>query len=165
MQAVVAAKGKSAPDAVQDEPMRYFLLDGALPEGHTLVMNTQLGTLSYLTNGVARPQLLAQQQLTASELSLLLPLLEQFPHYCPYEVMYASFYNGIVTEDTIERCRHQLEDALEDGLWDQQMRPMRNVLTRVRFKLRSIPGRFDIVSILETGYLLMAGAKVAPASS
>jgi hypothetical protein len=165
MQAVAAAKGKSAIDAGprQDEPIRYFLLDGALPEGHALVMNTQLGTLSYLASGGAMPQLLAQQQFTASELSLLLPLLEQFPHYCPYEVMLASFYNGTITEATIDRCRRHLQDALEDGVWDQQMRPVRNVLSRVRFKLRNIPGRLDIVSILETGYVLLVGAKASSA--
>jgi hypothetical protein len=99
------------------------------------------------------PRLLIQQQFTASELSLLLPLLEQFPHYCPYEVMFASFYNGVITEDTIEHCRIRLQDALEDGCWDQQLRPVRNVLSRIRFKLRGFG--LDIVSILETGYILM----------
>ena len=156
MQVVCPPKGKSAKAFVttQDaEIIRYFPLQGVLPEGQTLVLNTELGTLSLLSNGDALPRLLIQQQFTASELSLLLPLLEQFPHYCPYEVMFASFYNGVITEDTIERCRIQLQEALEAGCWDQQLRPVRNVLSRIRFKLRGFG--LDIISILETGYILM----------
>lgn len=161
MQVVVAPKGKTAASYMtktQDaETIRYFTLQGALPDGQTLVMNTALGTLSLLSNGDVLPRLLIQQQFTASELSLLLPLLEQFPHYCPYEVMFASFYNGGVTEATIEHCRHQLQDALEAGCWDHQLRPVRNVLSRIRFKLRGFG--LDIISILETGYILMITRK------
>jgi len=145
----------SRPDDA--EPILDILLDGALPEGQILVLNRQLGTLSLLSNGERRPRLLAQQQFTASELSLLLPLLELFPHYCPYEVMFASFYNAIVTETAVERCRDQLQEAMEAGVWDQQMRPVRNVLSRIRFKMRSF--NIDIVSILETGYVLMLSSK------
>lgn len=157
MQVVCPPKGKSAkafvPTTQDAETIRYFTLQGALQEGQTLALNTALGTLSLLSNGDTMPRLLIQQQFTASELSLLIPLLEQFPHYCPYEVMFASFYNGFITEDTIERCRIQLQEALEAGCWDQQMRPVRNVLSRIRFKLRGF--NLDIVSILETGYILM----------
>lgn len=161
MQVVCPPRGKSAKAYVtttQDaEIIRYFPLQGALPEGQTLVLNTELGTLSLLSNGDTTPRLLIQQQFTASELSLLLPLLEQFPHYCPYEVMFASFYNGFITEETIERCRIQLQEAQDAGVWDQQMRPVRNVLSRIRFKLRGFG--LDIVSILETGYILMITGK------
>jgi len=140
MQVVCPPRGKTTKACVtttQDAAIiRYFPLQGTLPEGQTLVMNTALGTLSLLSNGDVMPSLLIQQQFTASELSLLLPLLEQFPHYCPYEVMFASFYNGVITEATIERCRIQLQNAVEDGCWDQQLRPVRNVLSRIRFKLR-----------------------------
>jgi hypothetical protein len=157
MQVVCPPRGKSAKAFVtttQDaEIIRYFPLQGVLPEGQTLVLNTALGTLSLLSKGDTLPRLLIQQQFTASELSLLLPLLEQYPHYCHYEVMFASFYNGVITEDTIERCRIQLQEALEDGCWDQQLRPVRNVLSRIRFKLRGFG--LDIMSILETGYILM----------
>ena len=157
MRVVCPPKGKSAkafvPTTQDAETIRYFTLQGALQEGQTLVLNTALGTLSLLSNGDTMPRLLIQQQFTASELSLLIPLLEQFPHYCPYEVMFASFYNGIITEDTIERCRIQLQEALEAGCWDQQLRPVRNVLSRIRFKLRGFG--LDIISILETGYILM----------
>jgi len=131
----------------------YFAPAGLLPAGHTLVLNKALGTLSYLTKGADRPRLVMQQQFTSSELSLLLPLLELFPDYCPYEVMFASFYNGTITDETVELCRQRLYEALEKGTWDQQLRPLRNVLSRTRMKLR--PFGIDISSILETGYMLM----------
>lgn len=157
MQMVCQPRGTTAVSYLsgsQDgETVRYFALDGALLEGQILVLNTQFATLSFISNGDERPRLLAQQQFTASELSLLLPLLELYPHYCPYEVMFASFYNGAVTDEAVERCRRQLQEALEAGVWDQQMRPVRNVLSRVRFKMRSFG--IDITSILETGYILM----------
>jgi hypothetical protein len=157
MQAVRPPKGQ--PDDPQSQPktgvteMLYYAPGGILPAGHILVLNTALGTLSYLSRGVDRPKLEIQQQFTTSELSLLRPLLDLYPHYCPYEVMFASFYNGSITDETVEHCRQRLYEALEDGTWDQQLRPLRNVLSRTRMKLR--PFGVDISSILETGYILM----------
>lgn len=137
--------------------IRYFPLGGMLPEGQQLVLNTQLGTLSLLENGESLPRLLLQQQFSTSELSLLLPLLEQFPHFCPYAVMFASFYNGTINEATIAAAQRRLNDAMDDGVWDVQLRPIRNVLSRIRFKLRGFD--LDIVSILETGYILMIASR------
>lgn len=158
MQTVCPPQGKTYDDYQQqsrsgNKEMLYFPLEGTLPVGHTLVLNTALGTLSYLSKGADRPRLEMQQQFTTSELSLLRPLLELFPHYCPYEVMFASFYNGMITDETVEHCRQRLYEALEEGSWDQQLRPLRNVLSRTRIKLR--PFGIDISSILETGYILM----------
>ena len=133
--------------------MLYFSLEGTLPAGHTLVLNIRLGTLSYLSRGIDRPRLEMQQQFTSSELSLLRPLLELYPHYCPYEVMFASFYNGTITDEMVEQYRQRLYEALEADIWDQQLRPIRNVLSRTRIKLR--PFGIDISSILETGYILI----------
>ncbi len=127
MQMVCQPRGTTAASYLsgsQDgETVRYFALDGALPVGQILVLNTQFATLSFISNGDERPRLVAQQQFTGSELSLLLPLLELYPHYCPYEVMFASFYNGAVTDEAVERCRRQLQEALEAGVWDQHDAP------------------------------------------
>ena len=141
--------------------MLYFSLDGTLPAGNTLVLNTRLGTLSYLSRGIDRPRLEMQQQFTSSELSLLRPLLELYPHYCPYEVMFASFYNGAITDEMVEQYRQRLYEALEADIWDQQLRPIRNVLSRTRIKLR--PFGIDISSILETGYILMVTPRLKSA--
>jgi len=46
-----------------------------------------------------------------------------------------------------------LHEAQVEGIWDQEMRPVRNVLSRARLKMRAF--RIEISSILETGYILM----------
>ncbi|HEV2656425.1 MAG TPA: hypothetical protein VGT82_15780 [Ktedonobacteraceae bacterium] len=144
----------SAPYLKQDsENIMHFSLMDALPAGETLALNRSLGTLSHITCTEGRPLLVQQQQFTDGEMRVLLPLMEQFPYYCPYEVMFASFYNGNINERTVARCRERLQEAMLEGIWDQEMRPVRNVLSRTRLKMRSFG--FDISSILETGYILM----------
>lgn len=137
---------------LDNETILHFSLSGALPDGYTLALNTTLGTLSCIASGDELPRLVQQQQFTNSELTMLVPLLESFPHYCPYEVLFASFYNGNVTDPMVARCRRQLQESLEDGTWELQMRPIRNVLSRTRLKLR--PFGVNILSILETGCIL-----------
>ena len=138
-----------------DEEILHYTMDELLPAGHTLAMNVLLGTLSLIANdsNLPYPRMVAEQQFTMSELSLLLPLLNSHPHYCPYEVLLASFNHRMITEATIERSRKRLQEAQDEGVWDQEMRPVRNVLSRTRLKMRSFG--VEIASILETGYVLM----------
>jgi hypothetical protein len=145
----------ASPTPQRDEEIRHYTLEALLPSGYTLAMNMLLGTLSLIAQDKAwpYPRLFAQQQFTMSELSLLLPLLDSHPHYCPYEVLLASFDHRMITEDTIERCRTRLQEAQDEGLWDYTMRPVRNVLSRTRLKMRVVG--IEIASILETGYVLM----------
>lgn len=143
---------------LEDGQILYFHLQDRQPAEDTLVLSTRLGTLSYLALDENRqPRLLAQQQFTQSELSLLRPLLEHYPHYCPHEIMFASFYNGAITEQTIARARERLREAMEYGTWDHEMRPVRNVLSRTRLKLKEFD--LDVLSILETGYILLASPR------
>jgi hypothetical protein len=74
--------------------------------------------------------------------------------------MFANFYNDTVSEKTIARARERLQEALEYGTWDHEMRPVRNVLSRTRLKLKDFG--MDVLSILETGYMLMLTAKIEP---
>ena len=140
--------------AAEDE-ISHFTLDNLLPDNHTLALNLSLGTLSLIANSreSSYPLLLAEQQFTTSEMCVLIPLLKHYPHFCPYEVLLASFYNGNTNEKTIERSRSRLYEAQLEGIWDQEMRPVRNVLSRARLKMRSF--NIEISSILETGYVLM----------
>jgi hypothetical protein len=135
------------------EEVLHFSLQGLLPPCHTLALNTNLRTLSHLVCKQDRPHMLMEQQFTASEICVLLPLLEAYPYYCPYEVLVSSFTNGRVTEATIARSRQRLQEAQEAGVWDIEMRPVRNVLSRTRLKTRAFG--IEISSILETGYILM----------
>jgi len=138
-----------------DEDILHFSLEGLLPSEWTLALNVSLGTLSLIADDPSRPHpcMLAEQQFTSSELGVLMPLLRSYPHYCPYEVMLASFNHGHVSDATVERSRQKLYEAQLAGIWDQEMRPVRNVLSRTRLKMRSFG--IEISSILETGYVLM----------
>ena len=138
-----------------DETIIHFEMPGLLPEDQTLALNTKLGTLALLTNNptTSHPTLLAEQQFSSSEMSVLIPLLQSHPHYCPYEVLLASFNCGNTTDASIERFRLRLQEAQFAGVWDYEMRPVRNILSRTRFKLRDFG--IEISSILETGYILI----------
>lgn len=135
-----------------DEKFLHFSLQDMLPASHTLVLSSTSGVFSYVFCPDNLPRLVLQQQFTNSELAILLPLLKLFPHYCPYEVIFARFYNGQVTDQIVEQSRLHLQAAFEEGRWDQEMKPIRNVLSRVRLKLRDFG--LAISSILETGYIL-----------
>jgi hypothetical protein len=138
---------------IDEERILHFSLQEALPSTHTLALNLAFGTMSYISCVADRPLLLMQEQFTNGEMSVLLPLLEAFPYYCPYEIMFAHFYNGKISDKIVARCRQHLQAAAEEGLWDQEMRPVRSALSRARLKLR--PFGIDISSILATGYILM----------
>jgi hypothetical protein len=159
MQRLSVRKDTTVIKKSENEQILYFSLQDALPEGHTLALDTHLCTLAYLYLAEGKwPRMLLQQQFTQSEMSLLRPLLANYPHYCPHEEMFASFYNGSVNEQTIARARERLEEALEYETWDHEMRPVRNVLSRTRLKLKDFG--IDIHSILETGYIMMVTKKM-----
>ena len=157
MQKVYLRKPKMVADSPsqQNEKILHFSLQDSLPQGHTMALNIGFGTLSYLVcDDNSIPRLVRQEQFTNTEMSVLMPLLELFPYYCPYEVLYASFYGGGKTdEESIAKARQHLEDAMAEGVWDQDMRPVRCALSRTRLKMRSF--HVDISSILSTGYILM----------
>ena len=138
-----------------EEAISHFEMTGLLPEDQTLAMNTRLGTLALLTSDPAtvHPLILAEQQFSSSEMSVLVPLLQSYPHYCPYEVLLSNFNSGTTTEASIERFRLRLQEAQFAGVWDYEMRPVRNILSRTRFKLRDFC--VEISSIIEIGYILI----------
>lgn len=157
MQKVYLRKPKAPADYTNQQANKilHFSLQDSLPAGHIMVLNTTFGTLSYLAcDELHIPRLLKQEQFTNTEMNVLLPLLELFPYYCPYEVLYANFYSGgKASEADITRAREHLEKAMEEGSWDQEMRPVRCALSRTRLKMRSF--NVDISSILATGYILL----------
>ncbi len=140
------------PKLAEDQ-LTYYSLPGLLPAGHRLAFHPRLGILSRLAPGEdGQPCLLVQEQFAVQEARVLLPLLDNFPHYCPHEVLFASFYGGAVTEQAVARARERLQEAREAGVFDYELRPVRNVLSRMRVKLHAFG--IDARSILETGYLL-----------
>jgi len=90
------------PPRQADEAIIHFELANLLSEDQTLALNTRLGTLTLLTQDTAsaRPTVLVEQQFTSGEMNILLPLFQNHPHYCRYEVILASFNTGSCTWHT-----------------------------------------------------------------
>lgn len=155
MQIVTPCKEPPVPTYLhkKNEPIQHFSLQGMLAADGRLALNPDRGILSLLSFKNREPRIVMQQQFTGTEIAILLPLLDSYPYYCSYETLFAHFYHGNPTDEVIARYRQHLHDAFEDGSWEQEMRPIRNVLSRARLKLRDFG--LHIMSITEMGYVLM----------
>jgi hypothetical protein len=141
-----------------DETILHFALEGLLLPPDVLALDLSIRTLSRLSYEERRsyPLLLQQAHFTLAELHLLYPLLTLYPAYSPYEVLFASFTRGYdhLNEQTINKARRHLNEAQSiPGAWDAEVRPIRNVLSRMRIKLNALG--IDVISMVETGYLLI----------
>jgi hypothetical protein len=124
----------------------HFSLPGLLTTGYILALNPETRTLSLLTEG---PQLIMDQQFSFNEMRVLLPILESFPHYSPYEVLLAYLASDVVTATSIARCRKLLQEAQNLGTWHQELRCLRRALSSLRQKLHAF--NLEISNIRERG--------------
>src|SRR6266581_6986928 len=146
----------------REDDLRLFPLEGLLPAGQALSVNTNFLIISHVsTNSVnGNNPILLQQSLTETEMRLLLLLLES-PYYCPQEVLRASLfcsYSGLLAglfspetsaraewQATLEEQHRYLECAQELGNWKKALKPLYNALSKLRFKLH--PFGLEIVLI------------------
>lgn len=95
-----ASNGLAFADELEGE-LSLFSLDGLLPVGQALSVNTDCLVVSLIsTNLTSGNPILLQRLLTEAQMRLLLPLL-QSPHYCPHQVLYASLscsYRGLLVQ-------------------------------------------------------------------
>ena len=140
-----------------NEPIHRLPVPDWLPG--LLVLHRPLGVLMHLSCEQGIPRLHWAQKFTGNELSVLLPLFDQYPDYCPFEVMLASFL-GSTSDKAIERARKQLYAAMDAGEGELLLRPMRNVLSRVRIKL--CEAGIEIATLLFLGYLLKPVQHMTP---
>src|SRR5690242_16690915 len=124
----------------------HFSPPGLLSSDQKLALNLETRTLSLLAVG---PQLISVQQFTLNEIRIILPILESYPHYCPYEVMLAHLSSPTVTLGSIARWRQRLEEAQLRGTWQEELRPLRRALTSLRAKLHTFD--LEISNIRERG--------------
>jgi hypothetical protein len=110
----------------------HFSLLNLLPPGHTLALNPRTRTLSLLSEG---PVQVVEQQLSINEMRMIVPILEYFPRCCPYEILLSNISTNTVSVAATTRCRQRLQEALECGTWQQELRPIRRALTSLRGKL------------------------------
>jgi hypothetical protein len=132
----------------------HYPLDGFLPAGHGLAFHRELGTRAQLTMQEDQAVVLGEQQFTEAEITLLMPLLDHYPHHCPYEVLWTSFAWNTTAEEAVSRARPRLQAALGQGGWEEEMRPVRNAISRTRLKLNTMG--LDVLNRFQLGYILVA---------
>ncbi len=140
------------PSNERKDDLHFFPLEGLLPAGEALSVNTVYLIVSLVsTNSVSGNPILLQRPMTELQMRLLLPLLES-PHYCPHEVLYASLfcsYQGLfdglfsLRRDAeeewhfvVQEARLHLECAQARGTWRKELKQLYNVLSELRTKLR-----------------------------
>jgi hypothetical protein len=143
------------------EPIQYYSLERLFPATHVFALNLALGTFIHLYQHaqVPYPLVLGEQQLTERERDLLRPLLATSPQFTPYEVIHASFHEGYdrLSEHLITQAQARLDLLREEKLWDAEMRPIRNVIARLRLKVRELG--LETINMHETGYILIKNPK------
>src|SRR5256885_1558167 len=140
-----------------DEGIRPLSVPDVLPG--ILVLHRSLDVLAHLTCEQGIPCLHWAQKFTENEQLVLLPLFDWHPDYCPLEVMLASFL-GSTSDKAIERARKQLYAAMDTGEVEILLRPMRNVLSHARIKLRE--AGIEIATLVSLGYLLKPVRRMTP---
>ncbi len=130
----------------QVERFGRYTLSGVLPPEYQLVLDHR-HELAILQN--AERDVVEVVTFPHIEYLLFKTLLLHVPYYCPYEYLYAAYYNK-----DVEQSRQELvEESYGSEDWDILIRPVRNLLSRVRIKMKA----FGIVprSMIDAGYLLV----------
>ncbi len=141
-------------DDEAEASITHYPLDGLLPPGHSLAFHRGLGTLAHLTIQQGRAVVPCCQQFTEAEITLLVPLLDNYPHHGPYEVLWTSFAWNTTEEVAVTQARPHLQAALEQGGWEEEMRPVRNAISRTRLKLNAMG--LDVLNVFQLGSILVA---------
>src|SRR6266436_3898328 len=86
------------------EVVLHLSLDGLLSPNQILAVKPSLQTVTLMaTTTDEEPHLLEQQHFSPNGMCVLVPLLEAYPHYCPYEVLLARLFS-----QTLDQARAQL---------------------------------------------------------
>jgi hypothetical protein len=89
-------------------------------------------------------QVLAQQRFTPNGMRVLLPLLEAYPRYCPYDVLVASLFST-----SLSQARQQLQES-----WELTMHPVRRAISGIMDGLHALG--LSVRSLRKAGYVLEA---------
>ncbi len=129
-----------------------FSLDTLLPAGQALSVNVDYCIVALVcTSPTSQNPILLERPLTERAMRIFLPLLSE-PHSCPHEILLASlfypsyraFLEGLFSNDrgaaqswnaTIQAHRQRLLQAQERKTWKQEMKPLYNVLSKIRHEL------------------------------
>ena len=127
------------------------MLQSLLPAHCTLELNANHRILSLLSTDA--PHILAQEQFTRNEWSILLTILASYPYYAAHETLLAS-----LTSLSPGDCRKSLQQARQLGskMLKRELKPIHRALSGVRAKLNKVHPRLKISLLHDSGYVLMA---------
>jgi hypothetical protein len=129
----------------QSQALLHLPLAGLLPLDQKLVINASIRTatlFSYTPDGEA--QIVAQQQFSPNGMRVLLPLLQAYPRYCPYDVLAASLFSL-----SLSQARQLLHES-----WEMAMRPVRRAISGIMDGLHALG--LSVRSLRKAGYVLEA---------
>ncbi len=118
-----------------------------LPEHHQLWLNFEFGIISLINIEDATP--IHQQLLSPGEMYVLDVMLKSYPDYSQYEEILS-----VMTGKSIEKCRERVIWGVDNKEVDVVIRPIRNLLGRIRLKIR--PFGIDVKSLINMGYLVVS---------
>ncbi len=132
-----------------EEAIVHYSLPNLVQGSHRLILHKERRTLSLICETDNGPDLLQQEILSDNELQIIVPILNVFPHYCPYEVLLASIISRTTIQSTVTNWRLRLLEAHKKGTWQQEIRPVRRTLSSLRRKLYAFG--LEISTIREKG--------------
>jgi len=136
-------------DEPEGEGILHARLPGLLPPGRVLALHRPLSFLLCLACEQGEPMLQCVEPLTPEEARVLIPLLQSYPAYAPYALVWA-YMEGI----PVAEAQEQVDVAWSEGeqVWATFMQPVRSLLGGLRCTLHRC--YLDIVAVLQKGYLL-----------
>jgi len=123
----------------------HLTLDGLLQAHQILVFNPSIRTATLFSHAPeGETQVIAQQHFSPNGMLVLVPLLQSYPYYCPYEVLLASLFSL-----SLDEARKQLQD-----IRDIAIRSVRRAIDSLIAGLRALG--LQVRSIRNAGYFVEA---------
>jgi hypothetical protein len=137
--------------AGDEENLRLFSLEGLLPPGQALSVNTSYLIVSLISTTLVNGNpILLESRVTETDMRLLLTLLAS-PYYCSQEALLASLfcsYQGLIAglfspdstakeewQNTVAEQHLLLQRTQEGGAWKKELGPLSKTLSKLRSKL------------------------------
>lgn len=120
-------------DCINQTGEPFPTLQLALPKNRLLLATVDTRTLSFLSTDTQRPSqnILVQQHFSPSEWQVLDLLLRSFPQAVKHDQLFATLHHI-----PSQQSRRRLVAAQRDGQLREVLRPLREVITSLRRKLR-----------------------------
>ncbi len=125
-----------------DEGLLHFSLPRLLPDDSTLVVNPAMGTVILFSNEAGGRARIVTQQFSPNGIRVLVPLLQAYPDYCPYDVLLTSLFPL-----SLEEGRKHLQEA-----WAATIRPVRRAIGSIMAGLEAFG--LKPYSLRGLGYIL-----------